>query len=151
MVELREITKDNLEQVLALRISAHQEAFVSSVAYSLAQAWVYRDTAFPFAIYADGEPIGFVMLGYYEQKRQYTLWKFLIDERFQNKGYGRKALELAIKYLKDKFNVTEIFTGVAFGNDVAKRLYRSAGFEETGEADDFQLEMRLKTTKAHNV
>lgn len=143
MVELREITKDNLEQVLALRIADSQKNFVSSTAHSLAQAWVYKDTAFPFSIYADGEMVGFVMLGYYEIKKQYTLWKFLIDERYQCRGYGRSALKLAIKYLIDKFNVTEIFTGVAFGNDVAKALYRSMGFEETGEADDFQLEMRL--------
>lgn len=143
MVELREITKDNLEQVLALRISDSQKDFVSSTAHSLAQAWVYKDTAFPFAIYADGEMVGFVMLGYYEIKKQYTLWKFLIDERYQRRGYGRKALEIVIQYLINKFNVTEIFTGVAFGNDVAKALYMSAGFEETGEADDFQLEMRL--------
>ncbi len=143
MVELREITKDNLEQVLALRISESQKDFVSSTAHSLAQAWVYKDTAFPFAIYADGEMVGFIMLGYYEIKKQYTLWKFLIDERYQRMGYGRSALKLAIKYLTDTFNVTEIFTGVAFGNDVAKALYQSVGFEETGEVDDFQLEMRL--------
>lgn len=143
MVELREITKDNLERVLELRISEHQKDFVSSTAHSLAQAWVYHETAFPFAVYADDVMVGFVMLGYYEAKKQYTLWKFLIDERYQHKGYGREALKLAIKYLIDSFNVAEIFTGVAFGNDVAKALYRSVGFEETGEADDFQQEMRL--------
>ena len=143
MVELREITKDNLEQVLDLRISESQKDFVSSTAHSLAQAWVYKDTAFPFAVYSDDEIVGFVMLGYYEERSQYTLWKFLIDEKHQHKGYGRKALELAIRYLTDRFNVTEIFTGVAYGNDVAEALYRSVGFVKTGEADDFQQEMRL--------
>lgn len=144
MVELREITKDNLEEVLALSISESQKDFVSSTSHSLAQAWVYKDTAFPFAIYADEKMVGFVMLGYYELKQQYTLWKFLIDERYQRMGYGKQALRLAIKYLIDKFNVTEVFTGVAFGNDVAKRLYYSSGFRETGEADDYQLEMKYE-------
>ena len=120
MVELREITKDNLEQVLALHISESQKDFVSSTAHSLAQAWVYKDTAFPFAVYADDEIVGFVMLGYYEERSQYTLWKFLIDEKHQHKGYGRKALKLAVQYLIDRFNVAEIFTGVAYGNDVAQ-------------------------------
>ncbi len=143
MVELREITKDNLEQVLALRISESQKDFVSSTAHSLAQAWVYKDTAFPFAVYADNEIVGFVMLGYYEERSQYTLWKFLIDEKHQRKGYGRKALKLAIQYLMDRFNVAEIFTGVAFGNDVAETLYRSVGFVKTGVEDDFQQEMKL--------
>lgn len=143
MVELREITKDNLEQVLALRISESQKDFVSSTAHSLAQAWVYKDTAFPFAVYADNEIVGFVMLGYYEERSQYTLWKFLIDEKHQHKGYGRKALKLAVQYLIDRFNVAEIFTGVAYGNDVAEALYRSVGFVKTGLEDDFQQEMKL--------
>ena len=140
---MREITKDNLEQVLALRISESQKGFVSSTAHSLAQAWVHKDTAFPFAVYADDEIVGFVMLGYYEERSQYTLWKFLIDEKHQHKGYGRKALKLAIQYLIDQFNVTEIFTGVAYGNDVAEALYRSVGFVKTGLEDDFQQEMKL--------
>lgn len=143
MVELREITKDNLEQMLALRITESQKDFVSSTAHSLAQAWVYKDTAFPFAVYADDVMVGFVMLGYYEERAQYTLWKFLIDERYQHKGYGREALKLAIKYLIERFNVTEIFTGVAYGNDVAEALYRSVGFVKTGVEDDFQQEMKL--------
>ena len=84
MVELREITKDNLEEVLALSIYEHQENYVSSTAYSLAQAYAYRDTAFPFAVYADNTIVGFIMLGYYEARNQYTLWKFLIDKKYQN-------------------------------------------------------------------
>ena len=143
MVELKEITKENIDEVLQLKVSETQEDFVSSAAYSLAQAYVYKETAFPFAIYADDVCVGFVMLGYYENEKQYTLWKFLIDENYQSKGYGRCALKLAIKYLVDNFNADEIYTGVAFGNNVAKELYYSIGFRETGEKDDVQFEMRL--------
>ncbi|MBP3446744.1 MAG: hypothetical protein J6K64_05660 [Clostridia bacterium] len=66
MVELKAITKDNFEDVISLKVSEHQQAFVSSTAHSLAQAYVYRDTAFPFAIYADDTLVGFIMLGFYE-------------------------------------------------------------------------------------
>lgn len=52
MVELREITKDNYEECLKLTVADNQKNFVSSTVLSLAQAWVYYDTAFPFAIYA---------------------------------------------------------------------------------------------------
>ena len=68
MIRLAEITKDNLEQILALDILEEQRNYVSSTSHSLAQAWVYRDTAFPFAIYCNDVIVGFVMLGYYEQK-----------------------------------------------------------------------------------
>lgn len=41
MVELRAITKDNLNEVLRLNISEQQKTFVSSTALSLTQAYVY--------------------------------------------------------------------------------------------------------------
>ncbi|MDE6621419.1 MAG: GNAT family N-acetyltransferase [Lachnospiraceae bacterium] len=40
--------------------------------------------------------VGFIMLGYYEVEGYYTLWKFMIDEKYQNKGYGKRALRLGI-------------------------------------------------------
>ena len=66
MVGSRAITKDNLNEVLRLNISEQQKTFVSSTALSLTQAYVYRETAFPFAIYADNTVVGFIMMGYYE-------------------------------------------------------------------------------------
>lgn len=59
MVELREITKDNFEDVLELKVSGFQEDFVLFTAYFWAQAWVYKYTAFPFAIYVDKELVGY--------------------------------------------------------------------------------------------
>ncbi len=68
MVELREIDQTNFEDVIKLSVSKHQETFVSTSIYSLAQAWLYQKTAYPFAIYADNVLVGFVMLGYYEAR-----------------------------------------------------------------------------------
>lgn len=141
MVELKEITTDNFEEVMALKVSDEQKSFVSTVAYSLAQAWVYK-TAFPFAVYADNKPVGFIMMGYYTERKQYTLWKFLIDERYQNKGYGRKALLSAIEYMAEEHRAREIYTGVALGNSAAKHLYSSVGFEETGVIENGMEEMK---------
>lgn len=144
MVVLRSITKDNLDEVLRLKVSKNQESFVSANSYSLSQAWVYKNTAFPFAIYADDVLVGFMMLGYYEEREQYTLWKFMIDEKYQNKGYGKQALALGIQYLIENFHVKSVYTGVAFGNTVAKKLYESLGFRETGVTDETCLEMKLQ-------
>ena len=132
MVELRAITKDNLEDVIRLNVAEHQKTFVSSTAHSLAQAYVYRDTAFPFAVYADETLVGFIMLGFYEEKKQYTLWKLLIDKKYQNQGYGKGAVQKGITYLTDTFGAKEIYVGVSSGNDRAKRLYgRYQRFIET--------------------
>lgn len=132
MIKLEPVTKENLDDVLALRVAETQEGFVSSNAESLAQAYVYSETAWPFAVYDDETLVGFIMMGYYEAKHYYTLWKFMIDQRYQNKGYGRKALELGLAFIREKFHPEEIYTGVAPGNSVAKGLYESVGFADTG-------------------
>ena len=142
MVELREITRENLDAVLNLKVAEHQKSFVSTTADSLAQAYVYRDTAFPFAIYAEDEVVGFIMLGYYESRKQYTLWKFLIDKEHQGKGYGKEALKQGITYLKEQFDAKEIYTGVSLGNEAAKGLYKSMGFTQTGLIEEGMEELR---------
>lgn len=142
MIELREITSTNLEEVLELEVSKDQEKFVSSTSYSLAQAYVYRKNAFPFAIYADDILVGFIMFGFYESRNQYTLWKFLIDKSHQKKGYGKAALLLGIERMKDEHNITEMYTGVSLGNEVAECLYKSIGFRLTGLVENGMKELR---------
>lgn len=144
MAELRPVTKLNLEAVLALEVDESQKGFVSSTAESLAQAYVYPGTAFPFAVYDGQTVVGFIMMGYYEEKAYYTLWKLLIDRKYQNRGYGRKALELGIVYLKERFCANEIYTGVLPENHVAKKLYLSVGFAETGLFENGMEELCLK-------
>ncbi len=142
-VELREITKDNIDEVLALRASEEQSDFVQTAAFSLAKAWAFKDTAFPFAVYAQKTVVGFIMLGYYELKSQYTVWQFFIDERFQGNGFGKVALKLGIRFLIDRFDVKEVYLGVKRENIAARRLYSSFGFIATGETTDTAVEMKL--------
>ncbi len=144
MVTLRRVDKDNIDDVLALRVREEQERFVSPTAESLAQAYVYADTAYPFAVYSDDEPVGFIMMGYYEAKKYFTLWKLLIDHRYQHRGCGRQALELGLAFVRDTFHPEEIYTGVVPGNTVAKNLYKSVGFAETGLTENGMEELRLR-------
>lgn len=143
MITLQKVTKENLDDVLSLTVDESQRTFVSSNAESLAQAYVYSETAYPFAVYDDKTIVGFIMMGYYEAKEYYTLWKFMIDKKHQHRGYGRKALELGIQFIKDKFDAKEVYTGVVPGNDVAKNLYKSIGFKDTGLVELGMEEMRL--------
>lgn len=151
MIELLKITQDNFDEVINLKVADNQLTFVSTVVHSLAQAWLYSETAFPFAIYANNTLVRFVMLGYYKDREQYTLWKFLIDEKHQSKGYGKEALQLAINFLVKEFNAKEIYAGVFIGNEVAKHLYVSFGFEETGQIENNMEELKyIVKTSAEN-
>ena len=143
MITLRPVTRENLDAVLRLRVRDCQKGYVSSPAESLAQAYVYRETAFPFAVDCGRETVGFIMMGYYEEKGYYTLWKLMIGREHQHRGYGREALAQGIAFLKDRFGAREIYTGVLPENLAAKSLYRSAGFEATGVFENGMEEMRL--------
>ena len=143
MTELRPVTKENIDSLLALRVHDFQRGFVSTVAESLAQAYAYRDTAYPFAVYEGDKIVGFIMMAYYEAKQYYTLWKFLIDREHQGRGVGRQALELGIAFMKERFGVSEIYTGVVPENAAAKHLYGSVGFSATGLFESGMEEWRL--------
>ncbi len=85
MVSLRPLTESNRQAVEALRVSPSQRRFVSSVAESLAEAAEHPDArALYWAVYADEEPVGFVMVADEVASPEYIpqfLWKLLIDER----------------------------------------------------------------------
>lgn len=141
-VSLREITDENREAVLALRIAASQEGYVSSVADSLVEA---RDTpeGNPWyrAIYAGDQPVGFVMLSWNVTPDPpriigpWFLWKLLIDERHQGRGYGREAVRLVAGIARDQ-GASELLTSYVAGKRSPESFYREIGFVPTGEQDE---------------
>ena len=48
-----------------------------------------------------------------------------------------------ITYVKSRYNVKELYTGVCFGNERAKHLYKSIGFMETSVIADNMEELKL--------
>ena len=98
-VRLEEISDGNRAAVLALRVAPGQEQFVSSVPESLAEAAEYPH-ARPWyrAIVVDGTPVGFVMVSWNAEPDPpeiigpWFLWKLLIDERYQRRGYGAEVV-----------------------------------------------------------
>ena len=145
-VELRKINDDNFNECIGLKVSEEQKNYVASNVFSLAQAWVYYETAYPFAIYAGDVMVGFVMMGFYKPKNVYTLWRFMIDERHQGKGYGKAALKLAMKYLVETYSPGEAYLSFVPGNDIAEGLYAGIGFYKTGEIDGDEIVMRIDLT-----
>ena len=91
-VSLREVTKENLLPILKLSVQEDQNKFVASNAVSIAEAH-FEEHAWFRAIYANEDPIGFVMLYRDTQEAAYELWRFMIDQRSQGKGDWQKNFE----------------------------------------------------------
>lgn len=141
MIELRTITENNFQACLALKASVENENFVDSVAYSLAEAWVYYHDTRPFAICEDDQVIGFVSM--YVGEENYQIINFLIDDAFQGKGLGTKAAKACIAYLQSEYNAGRISVPVETGHTVAQRFWQRSGFEFSDTVEDGYLFMRL--------
>ncbi|MBQ3904790.1 MAG: GNAT family N-acetyltransferase [Eubacterium sp.] len=73
---------------------------------------------------------------------RYWLWRFMIDERQQGKGFGTAALREIIKYFKDN-GANNIRLSTKESNIKALSLYKKAGFYETGEYNGEEIVLQL--------
>jgi diamine N-acetyltransferase len=138
VITLREITKENLEDILNLQVTKEQENFVASNAVSIAQAHFYPEVGWFRAIYADDTPVGFVMLADESANSSYTyyIWRLMIDSRFQKRGFGRRAVELVLQHVKTRPQVKYLLTSCAPGEGSPRGFYETMGFTYTGEVDE---------------
>lgn len=161
MVHLEKVTYQNALEVCELSIFESQYPFVADNEESLAEAYLAVTSeasyAYPFAIYDDDTLVGFLMLGYNEyvlenpdapayQRNNYSLWRLMIDKRYQKKGYGREALRLALEFIRTwpHGEAETCITSYNPENETAKKLYASFGFVENGEMDEDELIAVLK-------
>ena len=63
------------------------------------------------------------------------LWKLLIDERYQRRGYGRDAVRLIAEIVRAN-GAAELLTSCVPAADGPETFYRRLGFVPTGELDE---------------
>lgn len=134
-VRLEPITPQNFDECIDLKVSDAQTGFVASNLYSIAQTKVYPDME-PFAVYAGDQMVGFVMFGFSVNFKRYFLVRLMVDARFQGKGYGRAATLEVIEKMRRIEDCKEIYLSCVPENTNAERLYKSIGFERTGEINE---------------
>ncbi len=142
VVSLREISKETVRSILDLEVHPEQQNFVAPNAVSISQAH-FEPKAWFRGIYADETAVGFVMLFDDPEKPFYYLWRYMIDGKFQGKGYGRQALQLTIDYVKTRPNATEMFVSYVPAEGGPEQFYAKTGFVNTGEVHDGEHEMKL--------
>ncbi|HET7690705.1 MAG TPA: GNAT family N-acetyltransferase [Nocardioidaceae bacterium] len=140
-VTLREVTGENLEQVLTVEITTEQERFVTTVADSMREAELNPEGNPWFrAVYAEDRPVGFVMLSWDVEPQPphingpWFLWKLIIDHREQRKGYGREVVDQVLAIVRAEGG-TELLTSHVPGEGGPAGFYAKLGFEPTGELD----------------
>jgi len=137
MIRLEDISEENWTEVVRLSVSEEQRAFLDRPIGIIARGYVYRDcNARVFAIASDSEIVGVALVrNLDEEPACYDLQQFMIDERFQNKGYGTEALRLIIAELQNEQKYPCIEVCVDKRDYAALHIYEKAGFVDTGYID----------------
>lgn len=145
VVTLREVTKENLDAVLALKVKPDQQQFVADNAVSIAEAH-FEEKAWVRAIFADETPVGFLMLYDDPETTDYYLWRFMIDGRYQGLGFGDRALQRLIEYVRSRPGATELLVSYVPAEGSPEPFYARAGFIHTGQVHDGEKVMSLVFT-----
>ena len=145
-IELCDLSEENLQQCFNLKVADGQTQYIASNKDSWQTANENKTVARPFALCCDGKVVGFTMFAvdenYADPNDRYWLWRFMIDESLQGKGYGTAALQVIIQYFKDH-GANNIRLSTKDTNLHALSVYHKAGFKETGEMNGEEIVLQL--------
>ncbi len=144
-LEVRPVGEAEVDRLIALKVAPEQERFVASNAVSLAQA-AYRAPGRPFGLYADGEPVGLLLL--WDSRRdpekaadELYVWRLMIAAGHQRRGHGRAAMQWVVEEAR-RLGVAQVALSHVPDNP-AGAFYERLGFRYTGVVDDGEREMVL--------
>jgi diamine N-acetyltransferase len=126
-------------------VNEAQREFVAETCYYLALC-NYEELWQPLAIYLGEQVIGFMMWAIDTDDRSCWLGGILVDQKHQRKGYGRQAIQKAIKMLSEQHGYRKFALSYSPDNPV-KQLYQKLGFIETDEWEEDEMVARLSLVK----
>ena len=137
MIHLAQIDETNFFAARALSLGEDQRRFLDSSLGILARGYVYRDQRPRVLAVAEEETVVGLLLvkDMDEAPACYDLQQFMIDGRYQGKGYGRAALGLLLDQLRAEGKYADVEVCVDKANDAALALFTAAGFRDTGYVD----------------
>ena len=159
MLKLKKTNRKNVEEILKLEVFDNQKSFVATNNISIIEAYIAiteNNHVFTFGIYKDDTPIGYLMIGFDVNsddegaprivRGNYNIWRLMIDKKFQGRGFGKKAMNLALEFINTFPCGIAKYCWLSYesDNDVARQLYQSVGFVETDEKDGEEIVAILK-------
>ena len=127
-VTLRPITEENFRAVIELEVRAEQSTFVAPNVRGLAETHVHPH-AQPRAVYSGDDLVGFVLFhpaG--DEPAVHCIVRLMIDQRFQGRGLGRRALEAAVGWIGREHGADRVRLSVDPENEQARAALPVRGF-----------------------
>jgi len=120
-VSLLPVDRENWRAVARLEVAETQRDFVAEPTYYLALC-NYGELWQPFAVYLGEEVIGFMMWAVDSDDGSCWLGGILIDHKHQGKGYGRQAIQSAIRMLSEQHGYQNFALSYSPDNPAKKTL-----------------------------
>lgn len=138
MLRLTDVTEDNWMDVAALSVKDSQRHFLAPAIGILARRYVYRNcNARVCVIENDGTVVGVALVREFtDEPIGYDLQQFMIDRRYQGRGYGSGALKLILDELRREGRFDRVEVCVKKEDAAAIRLYEKHGFVDSGYVDE---------------
>jgi ribosomal protein S18 acetylase RimI-like enzyme len=146
-IEIRRLTENDAQDFYLLRLEAlereprafsaspeeHRTMSVETIAKRLALA--AGDRNFVLGAIANDRLVG--MAGFYQEegaknRHKGRIWGVYVNQDWRGKGIARVLLSEIIERARAKPEVEQLLLAVAVGQDSAKQLYESLGFEVYG-------------------
>ena len=147
MIRLELVNKDNFDQVLDLGVAPKDQRRVASVEYSLAQAWLYRDSEylFPYAVKSGQLTVGFLLLSYQPMENSYYIWRLLIDQKYQNQSFGKEVIRQVLQRARDDQQCHKVTVNYVIGNHKMRYILEKFGFQPVGlDGQEMKMELIVK-------
>jgi diamine N-acetyltransferase len=128
----------NWRAVADLEVTEDQRRFVGATTGYLALTHLGEQGWAPLAILADGKTVGFAMWGHDKVDDACWIGGFLIDRAHQRRGHGRSAMQALIA-MAQASGAGCVKLSYDAENLVARSLYASLGFRETGEREGEEI------------
>lgn len=145
VVQLHEIVTDaDREAVMALRRGPGQERYLGSMeshfedavtdARACPRMWSVhnRELLVGFVMISDGIPAERLAADD-DLVGPYYLWRLLIDERFQGRGYGAATINAVVAYVRTRPGAEMLWTSCVAGPGSPQPFYLRYGFVLIGE------------------
>ena len=145
-IHFRKVNMDDCKQIIEMRLFESQEEYVMPFVDSLAESYsdlFEEEITVTYTLRNGEKAVGLVEMRYVKgevfpglkDKMVYELFRILVDKEYQKEGYGTRAVQLFLDYVRGMplGEADGIVTSVVEGNDVALKLYERFGFVIIGK------------------
>ena len=148
----RKVSRDHQPMLIKLKVREDQSRFVAPNEVTFAEAtkepgshiWGLWVSEMPVGLLAMINPKEGAVLEEGDDPSAAYIWRLMIGEKHQKKGYGKAALSLAIDQARE-WGLPRICLSVVDGPLSALTLYEILGFIRTGRLVEGEIEMSLDT------